>query len=280
MPRKRPMPHPSAPAPSPGPDDDFIASLFAPAPAGKTAVAGVRDARAGDSQPEVLPEPPEEPTLGEVLPVLAKDDPPEAPANLMSDEPFPGQTPDDSDRNIVPAPEVRLESLSVTLPSSAIVPQIAIHAPSQPFVDASTAPQPRPAPKPTQKPAPIAPGEPTPVPKPKPVPPPPTPPQPRFVQRITVTDAYQFDGRIQTAPAWIDRNWLSHDDEAKWVVGSGVVIDVPRVGKARIGDYIAQQHVYEDDGSQTASRMAVYGREEFERLFLPVIDTASADPAS
>ena len=93
----------------------------------------------------------------------------------------------------------------------------------------------------------------------------------KYVQRVTVSEAYCFTGRVQTAPAWIDRNWLSYDEAAKDETGVGIVLDVPGVGICRIGDYIVQQRVLMDGTGYTMERVAVYSRDDFEAMFLPVV---------
>lgn len=83
----------------------------------------------------------------------------------------------------------------------------------------------------------------------------------QYVSRIQVTEAYRFDGQVAKAPEWISREWHGYDD--------GVVLMVPNVGMARVGDYIVQQEVLMDHEGDTESKLAIYTPDEFERMFLP-----------
>lgn len=96
-----------------------------------------------------------------------------------------------------------------------------------------------------------------------------------YVQRISVVSAYHFDGHVQTAPAWVDRNWLAWNDLARDERGTGIVLELPGVGICRVGDYIVQQDVLIDGLGTRVAQLAVYDRDEFERMFLPV---SQADP--
>jgi hypothetical protein len=196
------------------------------------------------SEPET-PEPEvDDRTLGEVLGVLP-DLPAGPPPGVMSDLPFPGQT----------AAEEVPDAQPVAQPAAQPAPGVhaAVSAPAvverrQPDSERHPAGVPGAADR-----AVAARGAVT-----------------RYVQRITVTEAYRFDGHVQSAPAWIDRNWLSHDDESRYSHGSGVVLDIPQVGLVRVGDYVVTQDVLLDGTGLSASRVAVYRGDEFERFFIAV----------
>jgi hypothetical protein len=199
----------------------------------------------GPSGPEVSePETPEpevdDRTLGEVLGVLP-DLPAGPPPGVMSDLPFPGQTAAEEVPDAQPAPDA-LAAAPAAVSAPAVVER------RQPDSERHPAGVPGAAGR-----AVAARGAVT-----------------RYVQRITVTEAYRFDGHVQSAPAWIDRNWLSHDDESRYSHGSGVVLDIPQVGLVRVGDYVVTQDVLLDDTGLSASRVAVYRGDEFERFFIAV----------
>jgi hypothetical protein len=199
----------------------------------------------GPSGPEVSePETPEpevdDRTLGEVLGVLP-DLPAGPPPGVMSDLPFPGQTAAEEVPDAQPAPDA-LAAAPAAVSAPAVVER------RQPDSERHPAGVPGAAGR-----AVAARGAVT-----------------RYVQRITVTEAYRFDGHVQSAPAWIDRNWLSHDDESRYSHGSGVVLDIPQVGLVRVGDYVVTQDVLLDGTGLSASRVAVYRGDEFERFFIAV----------
>ncbi len=198
---------------------------------------------------EVVDFPEPEVTLGEmmsttVLKAAFQTPPMDAAANLMSDVPFPGQTPDDSDRNLVPPlplpvhedPPAPQAAPQVSVPT---VGRDAVHGPADGGSHRPGAVGDRSVNR-------------------------------KYIHRITIADAYQFDGRVQTAPPWIDRNWLSFDDKAMDETGVGIVLDVPLIGICRRGDYVVQQSVIMDETGYAVDRLAVYAKDDFERIFLAV----------
>lgn len=95
----------------------------------------------------------------------------------------------------------------------------------------------------------------------------------RYESRIEVREAWQYPGFVQDAPPWIDRNWIGWADyDELRHIPQGPCLRVPiesGLGVVRKGDYVVQQLVRADDGSvPTRSRIEVWPREEFERLFV------------
>ena len=206
-----------------------------------------------DDQPMDPPQEPE-PVLGEMMSTrILKNvfQTPVIPDGLMSDEPFPGQTPDDGDRALAQhLPEARPEAAAPrpvqaqTILAERAPPEFTHAAPDSARRTTARAADPRTEPHPVAG--------------------------VKYVQRVTVAEAYQFNGRVQSAPLWVDRNWLSFDEAAKDETGVGIVLDLPGVGICRIGDYIVQQKVLMDDTGYTIDRVAVYSKDDFEKMFLPV----------
>jgi len=95
----------------------------------------------------------------------------------------------------------------------------------------------------------------------------------RYESRIEVREAWQYPGFVQDAPRWIDRNWIGwadYDDLRHLPQGPCLRVPVEGgLGVVRKGDYVVQQLVRSDDGSVPEhSRIEVWPREEFERLFV------------
>lgn len=243
----------NAPAPASGgvvePEEDPVAENGLPDADGGTA----------DEQPGAA-DPPPEPVLGEMMSdrILNKVfQTPVIPDGLMSDEPFPGQTPDEGDRAI--APQERLPETRGTVAGPGYAP---VAAPAYPEIlqaDPDQRGSDRDGRLPDRHGHPGA-GEHGVLVAPQ-----------KYVQRVTVTEAYQFTGRVQAAPPWIDRNWLSFDEASKDETGVGIVLEVPGTGICRIGDYIVQQKVMMDQQGYSMDRIAVYSRDDFEKMFLPVV---------
>ena len=205
----------------------------------------------GSSTGDDHPEPDPEPTLGELNPNLGSGADRPAPDFLFSDAPFPGQEPDPSDREITtmptniadrqgPAPQREPPLLNQPASASPPVPRIPQRDTGHERHDHPHAAVP---PKEGQ------PGSFT------------------WKQRVLVNEAYQFNGRVQEAPPWVDKNWLGHDDAAKDATGSPIVLVIPGIGTCRRGDYIVQQSVLDDD-NMWQDRIEIYKREDFERMFV------------
>ena len=211
-------------------------------------------------QGEIIPPPSQQPelTLGEVYQKSNNDADrfaADTPVAAFSDIPFPGQEPDPSDRMVPPAPVPQRQPITTAAPAEgsqrAAAPENVTrvrsdHVPPRPaavpgdggpdgglrYVDLHAGASVK-----------------------------------RWLQRIVVLDAYQFDGHVQTAPQWVDRNWLMFSDAAKNEVGVGTVLNVPGIGDCRVGDYIVLQDVLEEDGARV-SKVEIYKRQDFERLFI------------
>lgn len=82
----------------------------------------------------------------------------------------------------------------------------------------------------------------------------------RYRSRISVSAAYQYDGRLHQAPEWVDRNWAAYDH--------GPAIDVPDVGTVRMGQWIVLQNVLDDDGGIGLQDIKVYDDGVFRSLFM------------
>jgi hypothetical protein len=82
----------------------------------------------------------------------------------------------------------------------------------------------------------------------------------RYRSRITVGAAYQFDGRLHVAPAWVSREWAAYED--------GPAINVPEVGIVKAGQWIVSQDVLDDDGGVSYSEIKVYDDGVFRSLFM------------
>lgn len=110
----------------------------------------------------------------------------------------------------------------------------------------------------------------------------------KWAARIEVLQAYQFRGALHSAPAWIDRNWLSWDggggigeagDDVRREPGPALNVtrkDGSHVGMCLHGDYVCRQNTTVDDPEvpgglrMLPDHLAVVPKAEFERLFRPV----------
>jgi hypothetical protein len=98
----------------------------------------------------------------------------------------------------------------------------------------------------------------------------------RYTSRITILDAWQYPGRLESAPAWVDRNWAGWGDfDPLRGIEPGPCLRVPlhydqgQVALCRIGDFVARQEVAIADGVADV-RVEVWPRESFEKMFVPV----------
>lgn len=97
----------------------------------------------------------------------------------------------------------------------------------------------------------------------------------RYEGRIRILEAFQYAGRLDSAPAWIDRNWLAHgdfDDLRQIPAGPCLRVPLPSGNNAiaRIGDYVVQQEVVLAPGMPTDVRVEVWAKTDFEKNFLAV----------
>jgi len=92
----------------------------------------------------------------------------------------------------------------------------------------------------------------------------------RYMHRIHVVDAYQFDGRVAAAPDWVDRGWLAYND------GVALLVPVAPMGTSawcNIGDFVVRQNVLVDTADGVGwlnGETAVVTRAEFDRLYRKV----------
>jgi hypothetical protein len=98
----------------------------------------------------------------------------------------------------------------------------------------------------------------------------------RYEGRIRVLEAFQYLGRLDSAPAWVDRNWLAHgdvDDLRKIPAGPMLRVPVPNTPNfalCRIGDYVCQQEIVLDVGVPSAVRVEVWAKDDFQKNFMAV----------
>lgn len=97
----------------------------------------------------------------------------------------------------------------------------------------------------------------------------------RYEGRIRILEAFQYAGRLDIAPAWVDRNWLAHgdfDDLRQIPAGPCLRVPLPSGNNAiaRIGDYVVQQEVVLAPGMPTDVRVEVWAKTDFEKNFLAV----------
>jgi len=84
----------------------------------------------------------------------------------------------------------------------------------------------------------------------------------RYRSRVTIGAAWQYDGRLHSAPLWIDRNWLAYDE--------GPALSIPDVGLVRKDQWLVMQDVLNDDESVAFSELKIYDDGVFRSLFMPV----------
>lgn len=83
----------------------------------------------------------------------------------------------------------------------------------------------------------------------------------RYRSRISVGAAYQYDGKLHAAPAWLDRNWAAYED--------GPALNIPDVGIVKKGQWVAVQSVLNTDEEVEFSEIKVYDDVVFKSLFMP-----------
>lgn len=100
----------------------------------------------------------------------------------------------------------------------------------------------------------------------------------KFVSRIRITEAYQYNPMtLKDAPIWVDRNWVGYHGQHDSVrnLEPGPCLRVPdptndeTVIVARVGDYVVMQDVKIDEGSSIVE-IEVWQKDQFERLFISV----------
>jgi len=99
-----------------------------------------------------------------------------------------------------------------------------------------------------------------------------------YRSRISVVDAWRYDGALAQAPSWVDRNWIGYstDDELRGIP-AGPCLRVPGpcglddgIRICRVGDYVVRQQVTLLEGLESPVLVEVWPKHEFEKLFLPV----------
>jgi hypothetical protein len=97
----------------------------------------------------------------------------------------------------------------------------------------------------------------------------------RYQSRIEVLEAYRYPGNLLVAPDWIDRNWIGFADaDPVRELPAGPILRVPQDGGevlCRVGDYVVRQNVRGDASSRI--RTEVWAAHEFERIFIPVMES-------
>jgi len=105
---------------------------------------------------------------------------------------------------------------------------------------------------------------------------PPTHNEKHYEARISIVDAFQYQGNLKDAPEWIDRNWAAYADNYDPVreLEPGPALRVPTYRGdtvlCRKGDYVAQQEVRLTSNLPGEVKIEVWEQQQFERLFIPV----------
>lgn len=184
--------------------------------------------------------PPEELTLGEVLPGLASVDEATLPGFAMSDDPIP--VPQGPAAELIPPsasamldPAMHDDTLVTERPDGPITPADAdIQTPRQARAGSV-----------------------------------------RYEGRIQVLDAFRYPGVLKDAPDWVDRNWIAfadHDDVRNIPAGPCLRVPLPSgvTAVCRVGDYVVQQEVRVALDTPGDVRIEVWPAEQFQKNFMPV----------
>lgn len=99
----------------------------------------------------------------------------------------------------------------------------------------------------------------------------------RYEGRIRILEAFQYLGRLDSAPTWVDRSWLGYSDyDDLRKIEPGPCLRVPLMSGqnaiCRIGDFCVQQEVVLQQGMLSDVRVEVWPKEEFVKNFMPVVD--------
>ena len=88
----------------------------------------------------------------------------------------------------------------------------------------------------------------------------------QFHSRITVTSAYQFDGRTALAPDYVDRNWVTVLDGRPALI----LRDKDNIEQAvvRLGDWILKQDIQNDAGEIEHDKVVAMTNDEFQKYFV------------
>lgn len=111
----------------------------------------------------------------------------------------------------------------------------------------------------------------------------PDPASVRYESRIRIIDAWQYNGNLAEAPAYVDRSWAAwgeYDEERKLEPGPALRVPLEHGREVeklcRKGDYIVRQEVVIALGVEPDVRLEVWRKDEFEKMFLPT--RANAEP--
>lgn len=101
------------------------------------------------------------------------------------------------------------------------------------------------------------------------------PGQIRYESRITILEAFQYLGRLDHAPDYIDRSWLAWGDyDPLRGIEAGPALRVPlpygTFALCRVGDYVCRQAMRFADRPDDV-RVEVWARADFEKNFLPSV---------
>lgn len=122
----------------------------------------------------------------------------------------------------------------------------------------------------------------------------PATPAAHYEARIQILDAFQYPGALKNAPDWVSRNWAAYADYdpiREMEAGPALRVPVPSglIAIARIGDYVCRQSVMLDPSLPPETRIEVWNRDQFEKLFvptqikssqLPTLPSADASPGA
>lgn len=98
----------------------------------------------------------------------------------------------------------------------------------------------------------------------------------RYEGRVRILEAFRYLGRMESAPAWVDRNWIGfadYDELRKIAPGPCLRVPVPNAPNfavCRVGDYVCQQEIVLDIGVPSDVRVEVWAKDDFEKNFLAV----------
>lgn len=106
----------------------------------------------------------------------------------------------------------------------------------------------------------------------------------RWTSRISILEAYQYNGSFKNAPPWIKRTWLAYGDaDLLRQIPPGPCLRVPMPAAAhggypnddggyvlcRVGDFVCRQQMDFEDGRAPHIRTEVWAKEHFLKNFMP-----------
>jgi len=110
--------------------------------------------------------------------------------------------------------------------------------------------------------------------------PPDDPSRTRWTSRISILEAYQYNGSFKDAPHWVNRTWLAYGDaDILRGIPAGPCLRVPLPAAVntgdegavlcRVGDFICRQQMDFEDGRAPHIRTEVWARDQFLKNFMP-----------